>query len=595
MDSTLKPSLVTLEPYEGAEKMDKAVSKSSILHAMPVPLYWSYDIIFEKFTEFGPVREIRSKLGEKYQYFECWIIFSNPKDALRASREFNLGTVDGQCTVVDDMPLHLDIYRPPSLTEESEESPKIIRCAQPPRWLIITTRNERGNLFKVKKLLNQKLGHVNRPDITRYGRNSFLVHANSNGQAVMLLNLRIDPEGLLKEVKPHFNFSYAKGVIFNEDIYDMPDDEILDMCPEEVWKIFKVPRSSMIILTFVNSILHSEIVFEREIVRVRPYKPRVLQCFNCYKFGHASRVCAGTKICEFCSQPEHGECSRPKVCINCKEEHHARNKECKMFRKEQEALLKSMAEHISVGHAKKLLSKKSFSEILKVNDKETKSSGPSEVTLSGSSRHSSGGTPRAGGAPRALSGGASRASSAGAPRAPSGGTSRASSSGAPQIPAVETLGKSSAEVHQDSSKVPGGNSDQTEIWCGSQELSNSRTRAGSLNDLDSFSLPGSLPDIGSSPDPIIIHRSDTGEAMEALSVGQKRARTPSPHPSSRSVSRGRNRKKDDRLAEGPLSKKPTSVIDNKDNKKDIPTNKISLSRSSIPRPQGEIKKVPKPK
>ena len=93
-----------------------------------------------------------------------------------------------------------------------------------------------------------------------------------------------------------------------------------------------------------------------------------------------------------------------------------------------------------------------------------------------------------------------------------------------------------------------------------------------------------------------IHRADDGKEMEALSVGQKRARTPSPHSSSRSLSRERNDKKDNRIAERPLSKKSTSsVVIDKEKNKDSLTSKISLSRTLIPKPQREIKKAPKTK
>ena len=207
------------------------------------------------------------------------------------------------------------------------------------------------------------------------------------------------------------------------------------MYPETVWKIFKVPRSSMIILSFVNDYLPSEVIFDKEIIRVRPYRPRVLQCFNCFGFGHASRVCTRDKICESCSQPEHGECSRAQLCVNCKGNHRARNKECKLYKKEQEALIKSFDEHISVGHAKKLLSNKySYSGVLKEPNSVPASSGASHSTSGGAPRAASGGILQtaSGGASRAASSEASRAASGAVPQAASGGASQVASSEASQ-------------------------------------------------------------------------------------------------------------------------------------------------------------------
>ena len=450
-------SIFTLEPYAPSAKGKLNSATSSILHAKPIPLDWSFDIIYEEFSRFGNIKEIRNRLGNNYQYFESWIIFSSDEDALRAYNDFNSTCVSVSFAVPANVPKLLDIYRPYIPVEDLKTSVKLERLPVPPRWLILSSRSERGNLFKIKQFIGQKLGHVNSPDISRFGKDSFLVHTKSDAQAVMLLNMKLDTKSLVKGVKPHFTFSYAKGVFFNEDIYELSENEILTMCPDNVWKIFKVPKSNMIVITFMDSIVPHEIIIENEIIKVRPYRQRPLQCFNCFGFAHVSDVCTRAKICQFCSQPEHGACTRPRVCANCRESHDSRNKSCNIFKKEQEALLLSAAEHISIGHAKKLLSQRSYSAAVQdfhpkpalsttgLDRPQTVQSKTSRASSGGAPRASSGGDPGAssggassGGAPRASSGGgassggASRASSGGAPRASSGGAPRASSGGAPR-------------------------------------------------------------------------------------------------------------------------------------------------------------------
>ena len=439
-------SIFTLEPYAPSAKGKLNSATSSILHAKPIPLDWSFDIIYEEFSRFGNIKEIRNRLGNNYQYFESWIIFSSDEDALRAYNDFNSTCVSVSFAVPANVPKLLDIYRPYIPVEDLKTSVKLERLPVPPRWLILSSRSERGNLFKIKQFIGQKLGHVNSPDISRFGKDSFLVHTKSDAQAVMLLNMKLDTKSLVKGVKPHFTFSYAKGVLFNEDIYELSENEILTMCPDNVWKIFKVPKSNMIVLTFMDSIVPHEIIIENEIIKVRPYRQRPLQCFNCFGFAHVSDVCTRAKICQFCSQPEHGACTRPRVCANCRESHDSRNKSCNIFKKEQEALLLSAAEHISIGHAKKLLSQRSYSAAVQdfhpkpalsttgLDRPQTVQSKTSRASSGGAPRASSGGDPGAssGGDPGASSGGASRASSGGAPRASSGGAPRASSGGAPR-------------------------------------------------------------------------------------------------------------------------------------------------------------------
>ena len=458
-------SIFTLEPYAPSAKGKLNSATSSILHAKPIPLDWSFDIIYEEFSRFGNIKEIRNRLGNNYQYFESWIIFSSDEDALIAYNDFNTTCVSVSFAVPANVPKLLDIYRPYIPVEDLKTSVKLERLPVPPRWLILSSRSERGNLFKIKQFIGQKLGHVNSPDISRFGKDSFLVHTKSDAQAVMLLNMKLDTKSLVKGVKPHFTFSYAKGVFFNEDIYELSENEILTMCPDNVWKIFKVPKSNMIVLTFMDSIVPHEIIIENEIINVRPYRQRPLQCFNCFGFAHVSDVCTRAKICQFCSQPEHGACTRPRVCANCRESHDSRNKSCNIFKKEQEALLLSAAEHISIGHAKKLLSQRSYSAAVQdfhpkpalsttgLDRPQTVQSKTSRASSGGAPRASSGGDPgtssggdpgaSSGGDPGASSGGAPRASSGGAPRASSGGAPRASSGGAPQASSGGDPGASS--------------------------------------------------------------------------------------------------------------------------------------------------------
>ena len=94
-----------------------------------------------------------------------------------------------------------------------------------------------------------------------------------------------------REIKSHYNFSYAKGVTFDDNIYDFTEQEILEMSPNSVWKIFKLPNSKVVILTFGDTIVLNYIHFGNIRTEVQPFKSRLLQCFNCFGYGHPSHVC----------------------------------------------------------------------------------------------------------------------------------------------------------------------------------------------------------------------------------------------------------------------------------------------------------------
>ena len=157
MANVNKSKVVTLKPFLSDVIEDSTdLIKSNILNVKPVPLSWSYDIIYDEFAKFGTVKEIRSRLGKDYQHFETWIVFSNVRDAYKALNGFNAENGNVNCSLVDEFPWNLDIYRPIN-HEDPELNIPLVRSPKPPRWIIISTCNERGNLFKVKKLINKKL------------------------------------------------------------------------------------------------------------------------------------------------------------------------------------------------------------------------------------------------------------------------------------------------------------------------------------------------------------------------------------------------------------------------------------------------------
>ena len=123
-----------------------------------------------------------------------------------------------------------------------------------------------------------------------------------------------DDNDLLKDVTPHFCFSYGKGVVFDEGPYDFDENEILQMCPPSVWKVKKAEKSNMIISTINSYTVPSHVLLENVRVAVRAYKQKPLQSFKCYKFGHLFSSCKAEQIYVSCSGPEHGVFCKCKIC-----------------------------------------------------------------------------------------------------------------------------------------------------------------------------------------------------------------------------------------------------------------------------------------
>ena len=353
-----KPSTIaTFEPFSAPSHSFNG--DECILFLDSVSLSTSYDVLMQQFETFGYIKEIRLKLTATYKAFQVWVVFSTHKEALDA---FSRSTCSNVCMLVNCHPKTLDVYYP----SRGEDLPVVAeeRSPLPATWLIAVTKGERGNLYKLRKLMRHKAGGISNAQISRFGKNSFLIHANSPAQGAMIANLNIANDDMLKEIKIHYTFSYPKGVVFNQDLCELTEAEILEMCTDDVWKVHKIPRSNLVVFTFNNERLPPDVIIERERLPIRPYKQRPLQCFHCYGFGHASRKCTRNGVCANCSHFEHGDCENPEMCVNCKEAHNAKDRNCVVYRKEQEAILKASSEKISIGHAKRLLSKPSYSNVL---------------------------------------------------------------------------------------------------------------------------------------------------------------------------------------------------------------------------------------
>ena len=173
----------------------------------------------------------------------------------------------------------------------------------------------------------------------------------------MLSHIRIDASEGEVNIKPHLNFSYGRGVIFNKDLCEFSEEEILDMCPMKVWKVHKVSKTSMIVLTFEDPDVPMYIHIENERLKVRPFKAKPLQCFNCFKFGHPSSICRNDKLCGNCSRPEHGDCKNKAKCINCSLDHIPSDKRCSEYKIEESVLNRSGAEYVSIGYVKRIISR----------------------------------------------------------------------------------------------------------------------------------------------------------------------------------------------------------------------------------------------
>lgn len=126
----------------------------------------------------------------------------------------------------------------------------------------------------------------------------------------------------------------CKGVVYGWDAV-APLDELVDSMSntERVIEIERLKRrrfdrenkrvimeeTGLILVTWEGSRVPEDIEMYGGLtkLRIRPYMRSVLQCFNCYRFGHLKVHCKGKKICWVCGGDFHGYCDREVKCVNC--------------------------------------------------------------------------------------------------------------------------------------------------------------------------------------------------------------------------------------------------------------------------------------
>lgn len=90
-------------------------------------------------------------------------------------------------------------------------------------------------------------------------------------------------------------------------------------------------------------------------LRVRPYVELVMQCYNCYKYGHTKSKCRSNTRCVICADLAHGNCQEVTRCRNCGGNHRSSSRVCPIY--EQNKTIKQIIawNNVSYFEAMKIL------------------------------------------------------------------------------------------------------------------------------------------------------------------------------------------------------------------------------------------------
>ena len=318
----------------------------------------SYNALHGIFKVFGQVLRIRLIHHGDTSSNTLYLSFAKEEQAIAAKDGVsNLSVMEENSQVKlmrsSNVADSEDDYCPNVFLED--DAPKRVPLTPTPRWFVAYFRNGRGNFYRAAKYLEREIGRIPEGNIKRYGK-GVLVRAKDITQGRMLMHLPCPQEGPFESISPHKTFNNSRGCLYNTDLYEFEEEEILEMCPPSVKSVVKMRGGrDMILMTFHSSHVPDHITIGHSILTVKNFVERPLQCLLCCDFGHSKRNCTNSPRCGRCSAVSShctAECKEDPHCSRCREPHQLNSRQCPTYKLEQEIVHLANTQFISLGSAR---------------------------------------------------------------------------------------------------------------------------------------------------------------------------------------------------------------------------------------------------
>ncbi|XP_071114712.1 uncharacterized protein [Haliotis cracherodii] len=240
------------------------------------------------------------------------------------------------------------------------------------RFIVIEAADKQPiklNPFAISKAVLGICGEVK--NVTRLRSGSLLVECSRKQQSLNLLSITTFAN-IAVDVSPHKTLNSCRGIVRDRArcLSDMSEQEIADELKSQgvtgVKRFTMKSRDGNIIpsntylLTFTLSALPTSIKAGYLNIGVEVYVPNPLRCFKCQKFGHGSRSCAHSVVCQRCgASHDSTDCSAEIKCSNCKGQHLASSRLCPEWLQQSKILKLKHEQNISFYDAKKLIESQS--------------------------------------------------------------------------------------------------------------------------------------------------------------------------------------------------------------------------------------------
>ena len=253
-----------------------------------------------------------------------------------------------------------------------------------PHFIVLESLDEK-QLTKLNPIKKTISGIVNPLSVKKLNNGTLLIEVDKKAYAENLLKMKTFA-GLKIKVSPHLSLNSSKGVVRNSELSLCTLDEIKTyLKPQGVSDVKRISikrndeiiNTNTYIFTFSRSQLPKEIKVGYNLIKINPYIPNPLRCYNCQKFGHHETKCVKSAVCKKCGESgsDHIEltCSNPIKCANCQSDHPADSRNCLVWKREKEINNIKFTQNISFPEARKIVQSqnqfptKSYSQVAKSN------------------------------------------------------------------------------------------------------------------------------------------------------------------------------------------------------------------------------------
>ena len=202
-------------------------------------------------------------------------------------------------------------------------------------------------------------------------KNKITVKAETEAQSKLLLQTsKIGNEEFMPTDKTHYNTRSAtmlldKLRLGKEETDGFIADAIKEILTDQHHKVNDVQIYEKLSFKSKQKIKLARITFGQQTIPffmkignkkiyMKEEIPKPFHCRKCLRFGHTKKYCKEeVALCYRCGQHEHTEeCMEPLSCFNCRESHHAFSWDCRYFKYNQEALVRSLKYGITIRDAK---------------------------------------------------------------------------------------------------------------------------------------------------------------------------------------------------------------------------------------------------